>query len=511
MLFNDPVFLFLFLPVTLAGFFLLDLARQRLPSQLWLIGASLFFYAYWRLDYTLVLLGSMSTNCLLGWVIVREGQPLRRKLLLVLGVVANLGVIGIFKYLGFFTELLNLFTGGHRSILHLALPLGISFFTFEQITYLVDAYRGTTKSYTVVDFLLFVTFFPRLIAGPIVRPGEIIPQFQEGKGRPDHRQFTIGLTLFLIGLMEKVLIADTFAGIVEKIFGQVATGYRPTPLEGWQAAISYTVQLYFDFSGYSNMAIGLARMFGIILPVNFHSPYRATSLIDFWRRWHISLSRFLRDYLYIPLGGNRKGAVRRYVNLFLTMAIGGLWHGAGLTFLFWGALHGAYLVVNHLWVSFGPKWRGSPGIAHRAMVAASRALTLLCVIVGWVFFRSANFEAATRMLGGMFDRNSIPAPEALRTVLERIPFLPVRFGDSGNLVDRVLLTLAVAALCWAIWGPNAQEWLAQVRPTLEPVATPAGRTWRPSFVVGVALGFGFFLVLTTLVRAAPGVFLYFNF
>jgi D-alanyl-lipoteichoic acid acyltransferase DltB (MBOAT superfamily) len=510
MLFNDPVFLFLFLPATLAGYFLLGRFPSRRLPLAWLIAASVFFYSYWNPRYTLILLGSIAVNCLLGWFIAADGPDARRKLLLGVGVAANLGLIAYFKYLGFFTDLLNHATGGNLPILKLVLPLGISFFTFEQITYLVEAYRRTTRAYGALEYLLFVTFFPRLIAGPIVRPAEIIPQFRELNARPDHRNMAVGATIFLVGLMEKVLIADNLSPTVGTLFGRVQHGYGPTIMEAWLAALAYTAQLYFDFSGYSSMAIGLARLIGIRLPVNFNSPYRATSIIDFWRRWHISLSRFLRDYLYIPLGGNRKGEVRRHVNLMLTMAIGGLWHGAGLTFLLWGALHGVGLIINHVWRTNGPTAlvRRLPA---RLVAALSGAITFVAVVVGWVFFRSPDFGTSSRMLAGMFGGNGLAVPERLAPLSRVLPFVHWRFEGFGSLFDPLLFLFAVGALVWSVRAPNVQEWLAPVNPVLEPVESRSKRVWQPTFAVGMLLGLGFFLVLNTLLRARASEFLYFNF
>lgn len=509
MLFNDPVFLFLFLPAALAGFFLLGRLGRHAGVLAWLIGASVFFYSYWNPRYTLILLASIGVNCALGWWIAGSRSDGPRKLLLGLGVGANLGLIAYFKYAGFFAELLNQASGQHLPILRVALPLGISFFTFEQITYLVEAYRGTTRAYGPLEYLLFVTFFPRLIAGPIVRPSEIIPQFRSLTGRPDHRNLAVGATIFLVGLFEKVLIADNLAPAASTLFTRVQHGYAPTFAEAWLAALTYTGQLYFDFCGYSNMALGLARLFGIRLPLNFNSPYRAASLIDFWRRWHMSLSRFLRDYLYIPLGGNRKGEVRRQVNLLLTMTIGGLWHGAGLTFLLWGALHGTGLVVNHLWRSAAPP--ALRRLPRRLVTGASMALTFGFVVVGWVLFRSPDFGTAARVLAGMFGGHGFSVPERLAFLGRAVPFVPWRFEGLGSLFDPTAFAFAAAALGWSVWGPNVQEWLAAAEPALEPVPVERKRLWTPALATGLLLGIGFFLVLNTLLRARASEFLYFNF
>lgn len=393
MLFNSYTFLLMFLPVVLAGFLLL----RRLPGRAWvwwLAVASLFYYGSWNPDprepwspvWLLLILGSCAFNYLLGRLI--SAGDAGSRVLLGFGVVANLGVLGWFKYAGLFDKTLLALTGGDAGLPEVILPLGISFFTFQQIAYLVDASRGETTEYRFGDYLLFVTFFPQLIAGPIVHHKEVMPQFDLGRGVGWARHFPVGFAILLVGLFKKIVVADPCAQIANPLFELAAAGDRPlTMVEAWTAAVAYAMQIYFDFSGYSDMAIGAARMFGIRLPVNFASPYKALSIADFWRRWHITLSRFLRDYLYIPLGGNRLGPVRRYGNLLVTMVLGGLWHGAGWTFLLWGFLHGLYLCVNHGWSHLRSKfgWRGLP-----AGVAGT--MTFLAVLMAWVPFRAGNYE-----------------------------------------------------------------------------------------------------------------------
>ena len=291
------------------------------------------------------------------------------------------------------------------------LPLGISFFTFQKIAYLVDAYRGEVRAGGFLSFALFVTFFPQLIAGPIVHHSEVIPQFgQKSTYRPNLDNLSMGIGIFVLGLAKKTVLADSIATYATPVFRAAQAGADPTLFEAWGGALAYTFQLYFDFSGYSDMAIGLALMFNIRLPINFNSPYKATNIIDFWRRWHITLSRFLRDYLYIPLGGNRHGVARRYANLMLTMLLGGLWHGAGWTFIVWGGLHGIFLVINHFWHALGVGSATTSGARPGSDGSAARTITFLAVMVAWVFFRAEDFDAATRILAGMAGLNGVQLP-----------------------------------------------------------------------------------------------------
>ncbi len=353
MLFNSYLFIFVFLPVTFAGFFWIARSSHRLAA-LWLAAASVYFYGYWNPKFVTLLLASIIFNYGMGYAIghVRVGSGNRAKLLLIIAIAANLILLGIFKYTNFFIKTINDAAGTGISLLDIVLPLGISFFTFTQITFLVDVYRGIAREYLFVHYLLFVTYFPHLIAGPIIHHQQMMPQFENAATyRINSEDIAIGVSMFAIGLAKKVLLADNFADCSTKVFTAASRGDELQFVEAWSGALSYTLQLYFDFSGYCDMAIGLSKMFGIDLPLNFNSPYKAPNIIEFWRRWHMTLSQFLRDYLYIPLGGNRKGVGRRYANLMLTMLLGGLWHGASWTFVIWGALHGAFLMINHGWLA----------------------------------------------------------------------------------------------------------------------------------------------------------------
>ncbi|MCW1885009.1 MBOAT family protein [Luteolibacter flavescens] len=477
MLFNSYFFLFVFMPVALLGYHLLRKAPFRL-SLAWLVLVSLYFYGIWNPDpdepwspkYLAIILGSCGFNYFLGRRLSALKFTAPGKLLLAGGITANLLLLGYYKYAGFLAGVSTSLVDWPGDIGTIILPLAISFFTFLQIAYLVDAYRGETEEYHFTDYLLFVTFFPHLIAGPLIHHREMMPQFERNKDRGlRSRDFAIGMTMLALGLFKKVVLADYLARTATPIFNLAAGEVRdPTMAEAWAGAITYTLQLYFDFSGYSDMALGTARMFGIRFPLNFHSPYKAVSIVDFWRRWHMTLSRFLRDYLYIPLGGNRKGPSRRYVNLFLTMLLGGIWHGAGWTFIIWGALHGGYLCLNHAWAGLRKKM-GWPALPKPLAIG----LTFLAVVVGWVFFRAHDVETALEMLGAMFGFHGIQGwpPEAVVAVKAKRALVPIVLG---------------LIVVWAL--PNTQEFLRRYRPALD-IAEATGTTtgplrwwqWRPTW------------------------------
>src|ERR1700761_3796030 len=380
MLFNSYPFIFIFLPVVLLGYF----ASRRLGATapvIWLALASLVFYSFSSWPFVALLLGSIAFNYLTGLLLIsRRLRGGSRFAVLTVGVSGDLIALGIFKYAGFLVANFNAVFSTPVAV-NILLPVGISFYTFTQVAFLVDAYRGKVAHYGLPHYALFVTYFPHLIAGPILHHRDMIPQFESVESkRPNPRLILYGLIIFGIGLFKKTVLADGIQPLVVLAFYQAAPSFD----QAWIGALAYTFQLYFDFSGYSDMAIGISLMFGIFLPLNFNSPYKATSIIDFWRRWHITLSQFLRDYLYIPLGGNRRGRVLRYVNLMVTMVLGGLWHGAAWTFVAWGALHGVYLCINHAWNHFSP---APPRFAPLAKLATG-TLTFLAVVVAWVFFRA---------------------------------------------------------------------------------------------------------------------------
>jgi len=399
MLFSSWPFIAAFLPVTWGVFQLLQRYTPRNASLWWLVAASLFFYGWFKPVYLLILLASLLINYPLGMALAQKPWCAAHRLgFLIIGIGCNLAALFYYKYTGLFVSTLNA-AGAHINVPDIILPLGISFFTFQKIAWLVDSYRRQTAQPSFLHYALFITFFPQLIAGPIVHHAEVIPQFTHKPEEDTRRRLmAMGLTVFIIGLFKKVMIADTVGDIADPIFNAPAIGAPMAALQAWLGALAYSLQIYFDFSGYSDMAIGLGGMFGIRLPVNFFAPYKSADIITFWRRWHMTLSRFLRDYLYIPLGGNRHGAVRRYAALLVTMLLGGIWHGANWTFAVWGGAHGVYLLINHLWRKFSPL---------RLPVPLAVALTFAAVTTAWVIFRAENMTVADQMLMSMAGAGGI--------------------------------------------------------------------------------------------------------
>ena len=415
MLFNSYIFIFTFLPVTFFTYFYLNRLKLTTVSKAFLVLSSLFFYSWWNVSYLPIILASMFFNYIVGYFLSKEWKSRSKKAFLVFGVVANVALLAYFKYADFLISNFNALLHARIGLLHLALPLAISFFTFQQIAYLVDSYRGETKEYDFLNYANFVTFFPQLIAGPIVHHKEMMPQFaDEPKKKIDYRNISMGLFIFSMGLFKKVIIADTFAIWATAGFDQAQV---LNMAEAWVTSLSYTFQLYFDFSGYTDMAIGAALLFNIKLPFNFNSPYKAVSIQDFWRRWHMTLSRFLRDYVYIPLGGNRKGEWRTYTNLFLTFLIGGIWHGAGWTFVFWGFLHGIAIVIHRAW--------GKIGFSLNRVLAWF--ITFNFINVTWVFFRAKEWDDAVKVLKGMFS-GALVLPQSMQESFGYLSEHGVKFG-----------------------------------------------------------------------------------
>jgi D-alanyl-lipoteichoic acid acyltransferase DltB (MBOAT superfamily) len=403
MLFNSFAFLLVFLPAALLLHWAVERFRPegRLPALAFL---SFVFYGYWDWRF----LPLLALSILVNWLVAEAFGKTKTTVLIPLALAGNLLVLGVFKYFNFFADLANLIPGLHAPRLEIALPLGISFFTFHHVMYLVDLRAGRAPRYDLVRYALYIGFFPQVLAGPLVRWSEVMHQFDE---RPYKRsdaaeRFSRGLMLLTVGLAKKVFLGDPLSEYVNPVFQAAAQGKAITVVEAWQATLGFTFQIYFDFSGYTDMALGLALLFGIVLPQNFDIPYRAVSLRDFWRRWHMTLSRFLRDYLYIPLGGSRRGLPMQLWALFATMALGGLWHGAGLTFVAWGVAHGVGLGAGVLWRRAGlsmPAWLGW-------------ALTFVFVVLAWVPFRAASFDAMLRVYEALFGFAPLGAGFRWRTI-----------------------------------------------------------------------------------------------
>jgi D-alanyl-lipoteichoic acid acyltransferase DltB (MBOAT superfamily) len=511
MLFNSYAFLLLFLPVVLLVFLRLE-QRHREAALTWLVLSSLFFYGWWKPAYLVLLLVSMAFNFTVGARLQRRPSGW----LLAAGVTGNLALLGYFKYAHFVVGTLNAVGGLDWTLDAIVLPLAISFFTFQQIAWLVDAQRGQASETNPVHYALFVCFFPQLIAGPIVHHAEMMPQFGMGRDADRRRRdLEIGLTIFCLGFLKKVVLADTASLHANPVFDAAARGETLSFFEAWGGALAYTFQLYFDFSGYSDMAIGLGRLFGIRLPVNFFSPYRATSVIDFWRRWHITLSRFLRDYLYVPLGGNRRGSARTLANLMVTMLLGGLWHGAAWTFVLWGGLHGVFLVVNRLWRSL----REAVGL-NRSFGVPGRwlatAVTFVSVVFAWVLFRAESFPAAERMVQGMLGMNGVILARELESALGGVAAPLVGAGvqfESAVYLYTVQQWSWLALLAFISFAlPNVQQIMARVQGGLMPEGLPLapGRIeWRPRAAWALVIGLGMAWALLALNRVDE--FLYFQF
>lgn len=507
MLFNSYSFILVYLPVVLVLFFRIARSSSQLAA-LWLVVASVFFYGWWNPAFVLVLLASVVFNYGMGYAISRSiGNASTARSLLFIAVMVNLLVLGIFKYANFFIENANELGAG-LSAIDIVLPLGISFFTFTQIAFLVDVQRGIAREYNFVHYLLFVTWFPHLIAGPVLHHKQMMPQFSEPKTfRPDAESLAVGATIFTIGLFKKVGLADQFALYANQAFDSAGAGVSLTFFDAWAGTLAYGLQLYFDFSGYSDMAIGLSRLFNIRLPLNFNSPYRAASIIDFWKCWHMTLSKFLRDYLYIPLGGNRNGALIRHRNLMATMLLGGLWHGASWNFVIWGGLHGIYLVINHAWRHIA----GTIVAGSKVWVTTSVLLTFIAVFIAWVPFRAVDLQTTLRVWESMIGMNGVSVsnglllayPSLAELGLQSAGFTPVITG-SRNLG---IWLLAGVLIVWML--PNTQQWMSRHAPASDEIEYHGKMVWRPSRTYALIIGLLFGLTLISMSRISQ--FLYFQF
>lgn len=430
MLFNSYEFIFLFLPITLILYFNLNRFGKNELAKGWLVIASLYFYSYFNRTYLILIIVSILLNYGIGKKLSdNKTDIIIRKLLLIVGIVFNLGALGYFKYYDFFVSNINSLFGTDIKLLHIMLPLGISFFTFQQLSFVIDMYKRFNIIYSFTDYCLFVTFFPQLIAGPIVLPTEMLPQFEtEVNKRVNWENMNRGLYVFSIGLAKKVIIADTISNFANAGFDMMES---LNFIEAWLTSISYTLQLYFDFSGYCDMAIGIALMFNIGLPLNFNSPYKSTNIQEFWKKWHMTLGRFMTNYLYIPMGGNRKGELKTLRNLFIVFLASGIWHGAGWNFIIWGMLHGICILIHRIWKNSGRKMNKFVGWF----------ITMNLVNIFWVFFRATNLYDAIKVIKGMLDINSLmQIVKNPRTILEATKdFRELAKGDLGNELNLFLL------------------------------------------------------------------------
>ncbi|MBT9465176.1 MBOAT family protein [Hydrogenophaga sp.] len=490
MLFTSALFAWVYLPVVLAGFFVIGRWSER-GAALWLFLASLVFYAAWIPEFTLLLLVSITFNHVVGQRIGAQ----RSKAWLTFGVATNLLLLAYFKYAGFLLSNINALAGTEWSLGQIVLPIGISFFTFTQIAFLVDSYAKGVREPSFVHYGLFVTYFPHLVAGPVLHHAQMMPQFARAETyRFNFTNLGIGLGIFALGLFKKVVLADGVSPYADAVFDGAEEGSAPTTEEAWLGALAYTLQLYFDFSGYSDMAVGLSWMLNIRLPFNFNSPYLATNISEFWRRWHMSLSAFLRDYLYIALGGNRRGDVRRYANLLTTMILGGLWHGASWSFVLWGTLHGLYLVIQQVWsrlrgTSDIPRAQPS-GARSVAFKVLSWALTMLCVMFAWVLFRSPSLDGALSIYAAMLNVVQVESGTVL-------------WNAGLNATTGWWFCVVLTGV--ALWPRNSNELGVSLRALVQ------GREARVAFVAGASLTLIALLILLNNSRGVAGAFIYFNF
>lgn len=520
MLFNSYEFIFAFLPAALVVYFLLGRVSRSWGLG-WLVFASLLFYAWWRPVNVLIIAPSIVVNFVLAQALIHLSADQRRErastLVLVSGVAFNVAFLAYFKYMNFFASAANDLAGTNFVLEQVILPLGISFITFQKIAFLIDVHGRRVTSFTLKEYLLFVLFFPQLIAGPIVHFREMMPQFQRVPCRFDKEDVAVGLTLFFIGLFKKVCLADGIAPHVTPIYESAAAGGDVSLIQAWIAALGFTVQIYFDFSGYSDMALGLGRCFGVRLPPNFNSPLKASSIIDFWLRWHMTLTRFLTAYIYNPLLlwhtrrrfaqgltsiGGSKASIGAFMQLLvgptlLTMFVSGLWHGAGYLFILWGLLHGVYLTINHAWRQVGPRLWSSRSDYERVMRPIGFVLTFAAVVFGMVLFRSTNATAASAIFQGMLGANGITLPQNLFDKLGPLIGMVHPFVTASPVASvrelAIALTWVLALLFIALALPNALQIMARYEPALgvkpHPGLSPVSRVleWRPSMPWAIAL------------------------
>ena len=483
MLFNSYVFVLLFLPLCVSLYFFLNRFGKAV-ANVFLLGMSLWFYGYLNPGYLAIICSSITVNFLLCAWMRRVGKGGAKKGILIMGILFNLGILGYFKYADFFLSNVNSIFGTDHALLHVALPLGISFFTFQQLSYVIDTYHGKDVGADFVTYACYVSFFPQLVAGPIVTQEEFLPQFQDPEKRKvNWENLSAGCYLFVLGLAKKIMIADVFGQVVE-------AGYSVIPDLNSPSAVflifSYTMQIYFDFSGYCDMAMGIGKMFNVELPVNFDSPYQAKGIADFWSRWHVTLTRFFTKYVYIPLGGNRKGMVRTCLNVMIIFLLSGLWHGANWTFVFWGACHGILMVLARL---LKQPLEKVPGFLRWAF-------TFLFVNLAWVFFRAESFQQAFGLLGRVAKGGWGGLPFYFTACFQAKGMdLIVSHLPAANLIPGILTALFVGVTCFVtFFTKNARQRVTEGKMT----------AWKAVLAAGL-------LVWCVLSFENVSAFLYFNF
>ena len=515
MLFNSYIFIFLFLPISIIGFYLIKKINYQNLAVVWLVLASLFFYGWWNFKYLILILISIILNYLFGFVIKKQNK----KIYLILGIIINLFIIGYFKYSNFFLENINILLKDEFILNQIILPLGISFFTFQQITYLVDTYNGKNEDHNFINYFLFVIFFPQLIAGPIVHHSKMIPQFNSSSfGTFKFENITIGLTVFSLGLFKKVFLADNLALYATPAFDAAKVGFDMTFFDAWGAALAYTLQLYFDFSGYSDMAIGIGLMFGVAIPINFLSPFKAKNISEFWRLWHISLSRFIRDYLYYPISLIlTRFAFSKNINptgvfffniVFPTMIsffLVGLWHGAGWQFILFGLIHGLYIVIHNFWLKIKIFIFKKTYKSNLLTDLIGQLITFISVIFSFVFFRSSSLDTAINYVNSMLNFNSIDFSDIFEiTTFGTMPFTGIY--------------LLVFSLFIVFLLPNVHQFIIKYSNTfkksynetsIECKLSFKNIIWKPSLLWSIFIA----IILTLSIMSVSGTneFLYFEF
>jgi len=463
-LFNSPEFIFFFLPTSIFLFILVHTYISRIWAIFVLSLTSILFYSWWDYHLVWVILTSITVNFATVRAITASAGR-KRKWVTALGICFNLSLLSYYKYWGFAYSIFEGVSLAEFSSSNLVVPIGISFYTFQQIAFLVDTHKKEVVETDPRHYMLFVSFFPQLIAGPIVHHREMMPQFRRLSFDGVSANLAVGVTIFVIGLSKKILLADGFANIASPYFDAAAGGKVLDFWEAWVATFAYTFQIYFDFSGYSDMAIGLARMFGIHLPINFASPYKAVSMIDFWQRWHITLSRFLRDYVYFPLGGSRKGRGRTYLNVIVTMLLGGFWHGAGWTFLLWGAIHAVGIMANRLWREFGQKVQLGRRLGW--------LITFGIVTMAWVPFRADTITVTGSMYASMVGLNGISIPTSLAPWLAEHAAFARLFNAGGvSLLNPSFWMSLLLGFLLVLAAPNTQTLLSNFEPGLKSPGYP---------------------------------------
>lgn len=492
MLFNSYIFVFIFFPLCLLGYYGLLQGKRPQAAKIFLTLMSFWFYGYFNLSYLLIMVGSIAFNYIFHRLLSKNQD----KKLMILAVAGDLGILFYFKYFDFFLDTVNTVFQTSFALRGILLPLGISFFTFQQISFVVDTYRGEVQNCNLIDYALFVSFFPQLIAGPIVNHSEMLPQFRKaGQERVRWERAAEGFGLFILGMAKKVLIADTFGAGVDYGYDNIALLGR---MDAVLVIVFYALQLYFDFSGYCDMARGIGKMLGIEIPVNFDSPYKATNIVDFWKRWHITLNRFFTKYVYIPLGGNRKGTARMYLNLMIVFLLSGLWHGAGWNYLVWGAMHGVLYVVTRFWQRMISGRGMIKDRRSRIMTFVSQILLFAYVSIAWVYFRAQDIAQANSLLmaafQGKMQKLSLDLAECFQ--LDEFWYVIKILHLDNKAYSRYILmgVILTAGLYLAMAGPNAAQRMEQAK-----------------YRAGSALVLAVLMVWSILTFSGVSTFLYFNF